>query len=75
MLVGFSFPALDPISSPPTLAALTLTTRVSSRLLAQRGTKLKRLRYYNSAVHSAAFVLPEFARQAVAPFVVPGTGF
>ena len=39
------------------------------------GTKLKPLRYYNSAVHGAAFVLPEFARAAVEPFVVPGTGF
>ena len=39
------------------------------------GTKLKPLRYYNSAVHGAAFVLPEFARAAVEPFVVPGSGF
>ena len=39
------------------------------------GTKLPPLRYYNSAVHGAAFVLPEFARAAVEPFVVPGTGF
>ena len=39
------------------------------------GSKLPPLRYYNSAVHAAAFVLPEFARQAVAPHVVPGTGF
>jgi len=43
--------------------------------IAPAGTKLKPLRYYNAAVHSAAFVLPEFARVAVEPFVVPGSGF
>jgi|TARA_B100001142_G_scaffold293132_1_gene312472 spermidine synthase len=32
------------------------------------------LRYYNAGVHAAAFVLPEFARAAVEPFVVKGTG-
>ena len=77
MLVGFSSPAS--ITTPPSFPS----TRVRSDPDHARfhpspraeGTKLKPLRSYNSAVHSAAFVLPEFARQAVAPFVVPGTGF
>ena len=51
------------------------TDRKPYTLHVAEGTKLKPLRYYNSAVHSAAFVLPEFARAAVEPFVVPGTGF
>ena len=42
--------------------------------VAPEGTKLKPLRYYNASVHAAAFALPEFARAAVEPHVVPGTG-
>ena len=38
------------------------------------GTKLPPLRYYNSDIHVASSVLPEFARAAVEPFVVKGTG-
>ena len=36
------------------------------------GSSLKPMRYYNSQIHSAAFVLPEFARMALEPYLVPG---
>jgi|UniRef100_A0A7R9T2P0 spermidine synthase len=34
---------------------------------------LKPMRYYNPQVHAAAFVLPEFARAALEPHLVPGS--
>ena len=43
--------------------------------IAPEGSALKPLRYYNEGIHGAAFCLPEFARAAVEPFVVRGTGF
>ena len=37
------------------------------------GSALKPMRYYNEEVHKAAFTLPEFARAALAPHLVPGS--
>ena len=36
------------------------------------GSDLKPMRYYNAQVHAAAFVLPEFAREALEPHLVRG---
>jgi len=40
---------------------------------AAAGSTLPPMRYYNEGIHKAAFVLPEFARAALAPHLVPGS--
>ena len=62
------------LASKPEVDGKTVTFERPSREApkTKEGSTLKPLKYYNSAIHSAAFVLPEFARQIVEPHLVPG---
>jgi spermidine synthase len=62
------------LCSKPANDGSTVDFRTPKRFpVAAENSPLPPLRYYNEEVHPAAFVLPEFARAALAPHLVPGT--
>ena len=67
---GGSTDFLTPQRSPPLAGAPRLlqssSTRSDPPLAGAGNASLQPLRYYNAQVHRAAFVLPEFARAALA---------